>query len=433
MAKTQRCLGGPFFLTLLTVAMLAVGCTSEPGVLIQAEQTGDETGTTAAASAETDLIDQLRGTAWAVKSIDSFTPFGPLSLSFHVLDNKLHLSLADTCGEAQVTFTAGGFTVGDVEGLGTLCSESFGSIFIQGESVAMKIDEALLIASNGHEVIAGHFESESQTGPVRSTDSPPASVSSVPLVLPSRERPAFTPSDDTRLSGEWTVVGLWRDGAEIDLTEFSGRPPGIRILGRRLGGNDGCNGHGGGLFYATADGTASLQSGVTTLIGCPESFAREAVDSATFNATRWGRTATGNLVLANNGALVEFELTEAAPTTPVVGLSAPLNAIWKSATLHDYESFYSDGAGIEITFSESRVLLEVHGCDTALEFVASYGDPSEGSISLERTGDPNPPCELTQNSELTLEAITRADYFVSGGGGVIFWEGPNPLASFGEE
>lgn len=121
--------------------------------------------------------------------------------------------------------------------------------------------------------------------------------------------PAFAPSEDTDLSGAWTVVGLWRNGTEVDLAEFAGRVPIITILEQRLGGTDGCNDHGGALLRVNADGTASTRSGTSTAMACPDNFAQEVAGSAIFSATQWGRTSSGNLVLVNGEDLAEFELT----------------------------------------------------------------------------------------------------------------------------
>ena len=246
--------------------------------------------------------------------------------------------------------------------------------------------------------------------------------------------PAFSPSSNTVLSGRWEPVGMWKDGAAINLGGFRGN---ISVFGRSLSGNDGCNSHGSGGFYATPEGQAQLRPGVTTLVGCPESEILSAFNAGTFGANRWGRTSVGNLVLTNGSVVIEFALAEAAPTGSLRNLSAPLNTIWRSAQVADYDNFGPDGSGVTLTFSSDdgwdTAVVEVEDC-LVYSFDVSHAEGSEGSIAFtESSAAGDAGCELTDNQTLAIKAMSRANYFVTAGGNVQFWDGPQPLAVFAHE
>ena len=248
--------------------------------------------------------------------------------------------------------------------------------------------------------------------------------------------PAFSPSSNTVLSGRWEPVGMWKDGAAINLGGFSGN---ISVFGRSLSGNDGCNSHGSGGFYATPEGQVQLRPGGTDVVGCQESEILAAFNAGTFGANRWGRTSVGNLVLTNGSVVIEFALAEAAPTGSLQGVSAPLNTIWRSAQVADYDNFGPDGSGVTLTFTTEDdgsdiAVVVVEGCGE-YGFAAAFDDQGEGPISFEPLNDVEDggPCELSEDAQLALDALSQANYFVTAGGNVQFWDGPQPLAVFAHE
>ncbi|MDW3179878.1 MAG: PASTA domain-containing protein [Acidimicrobiia bacterium] len=137
------------------------------------------------------------------------------------------------------------------------------------------------------------------------SEGPPATVATAP--------PSFSPQPGAELSGQWTVIELWSDGARIDLDSFPGTIPSITLDGKTLSGHDGCNGHGNGLFLPSADGSIQIQSGRTTLVGCPENAALTAFSQGAINASQWGLSPSGHLVLANGPVVVVFERTGPLP------------------------------------------------------------------------------------------------------------------------
>lgn len=125
--------------------------------------------------------------------------------------------------------------------------------------------------------------------------------------------PSFSPQPGAELSGQWTVIELWSDGARIDLDSFPGTIPSITLDGKTLSGHDGCNGHGNGLFLPSADGSIQIETGTTELKGCPENAALTAFSQGAINASQWGLSPSGHLVLADGPVVVVFERTGPLP------------------------------------------------------------------------------------------------------------------------
>ncbi len=125
--------------------------------------------------------------------------------------------------------------------------------------------------------------------------------------------PSFSPQPGAELSGQWTVIELWSDGARIDLDTFPGTIPSITIDGKTLSGHNGCVSHNSGLFLPSADGTIQIQIGRARLIGCPENAALAAFSQGAINASQWGLSPSGHLVLANGPVVVVFERTGPLP------------------------------------------------------------------------------------------------------------------------
>ncbi|MFT7476082.1 MAG: hypothetical protein ACI81L_003030 [Verrucomicrobiales bacterium] len=255
---------------------------------------------------------------------------------------------------------------------------------------------------------------------------PPPTTTNAPPTGP----PSFAPSADIAMSGQWEVVGLWDGEVPIDLEGFNGS---IGIFGRSLNGSDGCNSHGGGLFYATSDGQVQLQGGTSTDVGCPDNEAIDLFRSATVGATNWGRTATGALVLTDGVVVVEFELTEAMPAATLQGVSAPLNTIWNSDIVGDYDNYDTNSSPVHFHFEGDVAVLTDQACGE-FGFGVVFEDGTEGPISFEALDDPNPAiCEPTGDAATALEALARADYFAAAYGGVQLWDGPRALAIFADE
>ena len=284
-------------------------------------------------------------------------------------------------------------------------------------------------------------ETTSATEPVVPTPGETAPTTGAPTTTTTTEPviagpPAFSPSSNTVLSGRWEPVGMWKDGAAINLGGFGGN---ISVFGRSLSGNDGCNSHGSGGFYATPEGQAQLRPGGTDTAGCQESEILAAFNAGTFGANRWGRTSVGNLVLTNGSVVIEFALAEAAPTGSLQGVSAPLNTIWRSAQVADYDNFGPEGSGVTLTFTTEDdglniAVVVVEGC-AEFGFAPTFVERGEGPISFEPLNDVEDggPCELSEDAQLALDAMSRANYFVTAEGNVQFWDGPQPLAVFAHE
>ena len=261
--------------------------------------------------------------------------------------------------------------------------------------------------------------------PPRTTTTPPAAP------------PAFAPSDDLAFSGLWTLAGMWDGDQPVDLAPYGDNRPSLGIVGRRAGGNDGCNSHGGGLFYATADGRLQLRGGTTTNMGCIDPI-HDLYQQGALGADRWGRSVDGNLVLSNGTVTTEFVLTEALPLDTPHGLSAPLDTIWMSDVLHDYDNFDTANSPARLAFSvdadgSDRATLTIAGCGD-ITFRATFGTDVEGPITFTLLEEPNlPACEVAPEATLAFEALGRADYFAASFGGILLWDGPTPVAIFADE
>ncbi len=237
--------------------------------------------------------------------------------------------------------------------------------------------------------------------------------------------------ETARLSGEWGIVGLWKDSEPVEL-----RSQTIIIEGRRLGGFDGCNGHGSGLFFARSDGALRVESGISEAVGC-ESESLE-VYGESFRSTAWALTDEGNLVLTNGSAQAEYELTEPLDgiSTPD-GLDLPLTTLWKSPRPADYNSFGSGRpSGVAIAISGDEAAVTIDGCDNA-SFDVTYDQSGEGDIDfvLNSSGDYSS-CG-NDHAVTVLAYLERAEYFLSvrntDESAIGLWDGQAPLATFATE
>ena len=255
---------------------------------------------------------------------------------------------------------------------------------------------------------------------------------------PSAQPPMFAPSADVALSGQWELVGLWSGNTQLSLDEFS-RVPTIGMVGRQLGGYDGCNSQGSGLFYAQANGSLQLQGGVTTAVGCDSRPALDLYGEIINSGDRWGRTSSGSLVLASGDRLAEFKLVEPLPVTEL-SLDAPLNTIWTGDGPASYDTVDTTNPEVTLTIwpgtdspTAKNALLNLVGCSEH-SFAVTHAAASEGSISFSEIDVVGAlDCEPTRNQTLSLEAMTRADYFVMTPWGIQMWDGPQALAVFANE
>lgn len=279
------------------------------------------------------------------------------------------------------------------------------------------------------------------TAPPTSPPTTGETTTTPPTTTPSTtahggEPPSFEPSNDLVLSGRWQLVGMWNDGQPVDLAAFGARLPTMGILGRRLSGDDGCNDHGGGVFYPTADGRLQVQGGNTTNMGCIGDIF-DLFQSGALGADRWGRTPESNLVLTNGVVTTEFTISEAAPAGTPRGLSAPLNTIWNSESIGDYDNFDTESSRVVLTLltqddGTDLAVLTVKDCGE-FGFNAVFDDVTEGEISFDPLEDPNMLCEPTGDAATAVQALARADYFATVFGGMQLWDGPTPLAVFADE
>lgn len=324
------------------------------------------------------------------------------------------------------TVEGNGFGVGgDAVECGSIEAVDFAELFTAPfELVDFSADGFSVITADGATNIFRVWDDEN----------PPAEPSVAPPSLSGP--PTFSPSDDLVFSGLWTLVSMWDGDHAIDLVAYGDHRPNLGIRGRQVSGDDGCNNHGGGLFYATADGQLNIRGGTTTNMGCVDPI-HELYQQGALGADRWGRTADDNLVLTNGTVVTEFALTEALPPETPHGLSAPLNTIWMSDVLHDYDNFEKANAPATLTFTvvddTDIATLRIAGCGD-IPFDAVFGADAEGPITFTLLEEPNlPACDVAPEANMAFEALARADYFAASFGGILLWDGPTPVAIFADE
>ena len=169
-------------------------------------------------------------------------------------------------------------------------------------------------------------------------------------------QPGFATTADADVSGAWVSVGIWSNGEFLD----DGFQRELIISGRRIEGHDSCNFHSHGVIYPTPDGKVEVVPARFTNENECTSDALDAFRSGAFDATRWGFTSSGNLVLANDTDLVEFTLAqERTPTQAPVG-TLQLDSLWFGENGLDHDGWEIDNqSGVELTFtSDSAVLTQ---------------------------------------------------------------------------
>ena len=143
-------------------------------------------------------------------------------------------------------------------------------------------------------------------------------------------------------------------------------------------------------------------------------------------------------MLARGDRLAEFRLTEALPSAEL-RLDDPLNTIWIGDEPWNYDTVDTTNPEVMLTIrsgnssTEKFAVLDLIGCGEP-SFMITHDAASEGSISFTQTEAlADEQCELTRNQMLSLEAMTRADYFVVAPWGVQLWDGSQALAVFANE
>lgn len=158
----------------MLAALVALGaCTSgEPATVVSGDGTtdGDITAETLDPTDDPDLpasFERLRGTSWQIIEIDgeATLPDG-IGLALYMTDEGLKGSVTDRCGGTGEFFLDPDFTVVRTQILAALCSPAWSDVFRTNASVRFELGDRLTISNDEHVMVARHFESVSQTGPV---------------------------------------------------------------------------------------------------------------------------------------------------------------------------------------------------------------------------------------------------------------------------
>ena len=158
----------------MLAALLALGaCTSgEPDTVISGDGTADEdiAAETPDPAEDPDLstsFERLRGTSWQIIEIDgeATLPDG-IGLALYMTDEGLKGSVTDRCGGTGEFFLDADFTVVRTQILAALCSPVWPQLFRTDASIRFELGDRLTISDDQHVMVARHFESVSQTGPV---------------------------------------------------------------------------------------------------------------------------------------------------------------------------------------------------------------------------------------------------------------------------
>ena len=163
----------------MLAALVALGaCTSgEPATVVSGDGTtdGDITAETLDPTDDPDLpasFERLRGTSWQIIEIDgeATLPDG-IGLALYMTDEGLKGSVTDRCGGTGEFFLDPDFTVVRTQILAALCSPAWSDVFRANASVRFELGDRLTISNDQHVMVARHFESVSQTGPVERANS----------------------------------------------------------------------------------------------------------------------------------------------------------------------------------------------------------------------------------------------------------------------
>ncbi len=185
MAKTRR--HGLGILTAV-IALAAIACSSDPAVVALEGGSGeamDEVATTTSLSPDSAF--RLIGTSWWVIAIDDeLVEDWRMTLSFFGADDDPQLSIEDECGQATIRIEpTSEAPVRSTTGVESLCFKVWSEIFVDGQSLTVSFSNRLELDSGGHKIVASHFESVSEVGPV------PAPGETSPTLLEPSPPPPF--------------------------------------------------------------------------------------------------------------------------------------------------------------------------------------------------------------------------------------------------
>ncbi len=251
------------------------------------------------------------------------------------------------------------------------------------------------------------------------------STTALPTTTVAAGLPAHAPVAGATLSGDWVVVGLQQDGVDVPFTAGDLR---LIIEGRSVWGSDGCNSFGGAGIIWEDSGALTRTSGNTTLVGCSGEV--ETASSVFFRAigtdSRWGFTASGNLVFETDQVRMDLEQQ---------GLPLPLGSFDGTHQLtREGENFSGIPSDIELpllTIAGSNATLTSIDCE--LEFVFTPATANAETV-LAFTGIDLSICPAGSVSQLAAETLDAADYGLAlafeGITGYRLWSGTEFAAIF---
>ncbi len=175
-------------MVLVAVAVLGSACSSDPTVVAAVgddSARAEESGTTTSLTPSEESL-RVLGTAWVVTAIDGEPVVDhEASISFAGSVAEPYASIDDRCGVARVEVDlAEGLFVRSIDGLDRLCHDAWPVLFEIDRSTALEVSDTLMLQARDHVLVARHFDSVSEVGPV-----PVPGFGDQPVTVPSPPLP----------------------------------------------------------------------------------------------------------------------------------------------------------------------------------------------------------------------------------------------------
>ncbi len=158
-------------------------------------------------------------------------------------------------------------------------------------------------------------------------------------------------------------------------------------------------------------------------MGCEFQEERGAFDVAIRDASSWGVTEDGQLVLVGPSSYVRFEWSPIEQLTPIDRMWSLLGIVEGLAGQDDVE-LGEDDSEVLLTIAGTDGRLESVDCDAVLTFSLEIGENrSEGlfrAVGVDPSG-----CDPESFAYRTASFLAVSDYYLSTEDILVFWEGPN--------
>jgi len=233
--------------------------------------------------------------------------------------------------------------------------------------------------------------------------------------------PTFAPEAEFPFTGTWSPVVLRAEARTVDLTLIPDAE--MTVRGRSFSSSDGCNGTGAASVLWEPDGRIELMRGSSTAVGCEFQEERGAFDVAIRDASSWGVTDDGQLVLVGPSTYVRFEQV-ATEALILIDRSWSLLGLVEGLAGQGDAELGEDDSEVLLTIDGSDGTLESVDCDAALTFTVEVGaNRVEGffrAVGIDPSG-----CDSESFAYRTASFLADSDYYLSTEEALVFWQGAN--------